>query len=55
LADGGERWCAVLESSGRLAERIAEQDPERLAAAVSDLFVDAVLPPPEHAAGCGVS
>ena len=31
--------------SGRLPERIAEQDPRRLAAAVSDLFVDAVLPP----------
>ena len=42
---------SALWLSGRLAERITEQDPQRLAAAVSDLFVDAVLPPPERAAG----
>jgi hypothetical protein len=35
---------AALWISGRLPERIAEQDPQRLAAAVSDLFVLAVLP-----------
>ena len=44
---------SALWISGRLSERITEQDPERLAAAVSDLFVEAVLPeqatPPEHA------
>jgi AcrR family transcriptional regulator len=37
---------SALWISGRLPERIAEQDPERLAAAVSDLFTEAVLPPP---------
>lgn len=37
---------AALWLSGRLSERLAEQDPERLAAAVADLFVEAVLPPP---------
>ena len=41
---------SALWISGRLPERIAEQDPQRLAAAVSDLFTDAVLsaehPPP---------
>ena len=42
---------SALWLSGRLAERITEQDPHRLAAAVSDLFVDAVLPPAERAAG----
>jgi hypothetical protein len=36
---------SALWISGRLPERIAEQDPQRLAAAVSDLFVQAVLPP----------
>jgi AcrR family transcriptional regulator len=36
---------SALWISGRLSERIAEQDPERLAAAVSGLFVEAVLPP----------
>ena len=44
---------SALWISGRLSERISEQNPERLAAAVSDLFVEAVLPedavPPEHA------
>ena len=35
---------SALWISGRLAERITEQDPRRLAAAVSDLFVKAVLP-----------
>lgn len=34
---------SALWISGRLAERISEQDPARLAAAVSGLFVDAVL------------
>lgn len=34
---------AALWISGRLSERIAEQDPERLAAAVSDLFVATVM------------
>ncbi|HEY6295606.1 MAG TPA: TetR/AcrR family transcriptional regulator [Streptosporangiaceae bacterium] len=42
---------SALWLSGRLAERLTEQDPQRLAAAVSDLFVEAVLPPPEPAAG----
>ncbi|MGN6794524.1 MAG: TetR/AcrR family transcriptional regulator [Streptosporangiaceae bacterium] len=37
---------AALWLSGRLSERITEQDPHRLAAAVSELFVEAVLPPP---------
>jgi Tetracyclin repressor-like, C-terminal domain len=36
---------AALWISGRLPERIAERDPRRLAAAVSNLFVEAVLPP----------
>jgi AcrR family transcriptional regulator len=36
---------SALWISGRLSERITEQDPQRLAAAVSDLFVEAVLPP----------
>lgn len=36
---------SALWISGRLAGRIAEHDPRRLAAAVSDLFVQAVLPP----------
>jgi AcrR family transcriptional regulator len=36
---------AALWISGRLSERIAEQDPWRLAAAVSELFTGAVLPP----------
>jgi hypothetical protein len=36
---------SALWLSGRLADRITEQDPQRLAAAVSDLFVRAVLPP----------
>jgi AcrR family transcriptional regulator len=36
---------AALWLSGRLSERIVEQDPYRLAAAVSALFVEAVLPP----------
>lgn len=35
---------SALWISGRLSERITEQDPERLAAAVSGLFVEAVLP-----------
>ena len=34
---------AALLISGRLADRISEQDPNRLAAAVSKLFVDTVL------------
>jgi hypothetical protein len=42
---------SALWISGRLAERITEQDPQRLAASVSDLFVDAVLPLPERTAG----
>lgn len=36
---------SALWISGRLPERI-EQDPQRLAAAVSDLFTEAILPPP---------
>jgi AcrR family transcriptional regulator len=43
---------SALWISGRLAERIAEQDPQRLAAAVADLFAEAVLPP-APAAGTG--
>ena len=35
---------SALWISGRLADRITEQDPQRLAAAVSDLFVQAILP-----------
>ena len=34
---------AALLISGRLADRISEQDPNRLAAAVSKLFVESVL------------
>ena len=37
---------SALWLSGRLSERITEQDPQRLAAAVSALFVETVLPPP---------
>jgi AcrR family transcriptional regulator len=47
---------SALWISGRLSERIAEQDPQCLAAEVSGLFVDAVLPPvapPAPAAGQG--
>jgi AcrR family transcriptional regulator len=44
---------AALWISGRLTERIAEHDPRRLAAAVSNLFTEAVLPPPGRAAGTG--
>jgi AcrR family transcriptional regulator len=40
---------AALWLSGRLPERIAEQDPHRLAAAVAALFVEAVLPPRRRA------
>jgi AcrR family transcriptional regulator len=36
---------SALWISGRLSERVVEQDPRRMAAAVSDLFVAAVLPP----------
>jgi hypothetical protein len=36
---------SALWISGRLAERIVEQDPQRMAAAVSELFVAAVLSP----------
>ena len=46
---------SALWISGRLSERIAEQDPRRLAAAVSDLFVEAVLPPPGSAGDGGSS
>jgi hypothetical protein len=35
---------SALWISGRLSERITEQDPARLAGEVSDLFVEAVLP-----------
>ena len=42
---------SALWISGRLSERIAEQDPQRLAGDVSDLFVNAVLPPPQST-GC---
>ncbi len=35
---------SALWLSGRLAERITEQDPHRLAAAVSSLFVESILP-----------
>jgi AcrR family transcriptional regulator len=35
---------SALWLSGRLSERITEQDPQRLAAAVSALFVESVLP-----------
>ena len=41
---------SALWISGRLPERITEQDPHRLAAAVSDLFVSTVLPPPQNTA-----
>lgn len=37
---------SALWISGRLAGRIGEQDPERLAADVTGLFVQAILPPP---------
>lgn len=45
---------SALWLSGRLSERIAEQDPQRLAAAVADLFVEAVLPPPEPGAAAAL-
>jgi AcrR family transcriptional regulator len=38
---------AALLISGRLSDRVREQDPNRLAAAVSQLFVDSVLGRPE--------
>jgi hypothetical protein len=38
---------SALWISGRLAGRIAEQNPDSLASAVSALFVEAVLPPPQ--------
>jgi hypothetical protein len=44
---------SALWISGRLSERIAERDPRRLAAAVSDLFAETVLPPPRRAARRG--
>jgi AcrR family transcriptional regulator len=44
---------AALWISGRLTGRIAEHDPRRLAAAVSNLFTEAVLPPSRRAAGTG--
>jgi AcrR family transcriptional regulator len=37
---------AALWISGRLPERTGEVDPQRIAKAVTDLFVQAVLPPP---------
>jgi AcrR family transcriptional regulator len=40
---------SALWISGRLAGRIGEQDPERLAADVTSLFVQAILPPPAAA------
>jgi AcrR family transcriptional regulator len=46
---------SALWISGRLSERIAEQDPQRLAAAVSGLFVEAILPPPAPPAPQAVS
>ena len=44
---------SALWISGRLSERIAERDPRRLTAAVSDLFAETVLPPPRRAARGG--
>jgi AcrR family transcriptional regulator len=44
---------AALWISGRLSERITEQDPQRLAAAVSTLFTETVLPPPGRPAATG--
>jgi AcrR family transcriptional regulator len=38
---------AALLISGRLSDRIREQDPSRLAAAVAKLFVEGVLEPPD--------
>jgi AcrR family transcriptional regulator len=38
---------SALWISGRLSERLGGQEPERLAAAVTDLFIETVLPPPE--------
>ena len=40
---------SALWISGRLSERITEQDPQRLAAAVSDLFAETALSPPVSA------
>jgi AcrR family transcriptional regulator len=40
---------AALWLSGRLSERIVEQEPHRLAAAVAALFVEAVMPPRRRA------
>jgi AcrR family transcriptional regulator len=44
---------SALWLSGRLSDRITEQDPQRLADAVSDLFVETVLPPPTAIRGGG--
>jgi len=41
---------SALWISGRLSERTGEQDPQRMAQAVLDMFVEAVLPPPQDAA-----
>lgn len=37
---------AALWISGRLSERTGEHDPQRIAKAVTELFVQAVMPPP---------
>lgn len=44
---------SALWISGRLSERIIERDPQALAAAVSALFVEAVLPLPVPGGGAG--
>jgi AcrR family transcriptional regulator len=46
---------SALWLSGRLAERIVEQDPQRLADAVSNLFVEAVLPPADGGSGAATA
>jgi len=43
---------AALWISGRLAERTGEDDPQRVASAVTELFVQAVLPPPWQVSSC---
>jgi hypothetical protein len=44
---------SALWISGRLSERIVGRDPQALAAAVSALFVEAVLAPPGPGDGAG--
>jgi AcrR family transcriptional regulator len=46
---------AALWTSGRLAERTGEHDPQAIATAVTNLFTQAIMPPPPPAPGHAVS